>query len=555
MSRRRWAALAALGAVGIVACSGSDADDIVLDSRPPTGSALDTNASETSDAVGTATDTADTASITPAEDRVAADVTVSIDAATTGAEISPQILGLSGVLTPAQLDELGTTVISWGGNPATRYNYQLGNAWNSAADFEFRNTNYDNPPGKIAQEQVLANQAVGVESRLAIPTLGWIAKNDDTNTCSFPRGNACLPASAAGDCKNPKAVPDPSITSVRSTPDMVGAWLREMSAAGANPEFVAMDNEPDLWGNTHFDVHPACPTYEEILDRYLTYSAVVRDAMPDAALLGPALCCWYDYWRIAPGPADGSEAEFLSWFLDQVKAHDDDAGTRSIDYLDVHFYPQTDVFNDENDPETNARRLRSTRGLWDPGYRDESWINDRIQFIPRMQRTIAEHYPDTKLFISEWNFGNDANINGALAIADVLGIYGREGVDAAAYWRNPPVDSPGWFAFAMHGNYDGNGSRFGGASLAAASTDAERVAVFAALDGDADVLRVMLINRDPDAALSVALDIAGFEPAAQAKQFQYGPADLAGIASGTVTSTGAIALPASSITVLELEPR
>ena len=33
-----------------------------------------------------------------------------------------------------------------------------------------------------------------------------------------------------------------------------------------------MDNEPELWGHTHYDVHPACPTYEEILDRYLTYA-------------------------------------------------------------------------------------------------------------------------------------------------------------------------------------------------------------------------------------------------------------------------------------------
>ena len=33
-----------------------------------------------------------------------------------------------------------------------------------------------------------------------------------------------------------------------------------------------MDNEPELWGYTHYDVHPECPTYEEILDKYLTYA-------------------------------------------------------------------------------------------------------------------------------------------------------------------------------------------------------------------------------------------------------------------------------------------
>ena len=92
-------------------------------------------------------------------------------------------------------------------------------------------------------------------------------------------------------------------------------------------------------------------------------------------------------------------------------------------------------------------------------------------------------------------------MNGALAIAEVLGIYGREGVDAAAYWRNPPLGSPGYFAFKMHGNYDGAGSRFGGRSCSCADADdPTRVSAFAALDEAAGALRVMLINKDPERA-------------------------------------------------------
>ena len=64
----------------------------------------------------------------------------------------------------------------------------------------------------------------------------------------------------------------------------------------------------------------------------------------------------------------------------------------------------------------------------------------------------------------------------------MLGIYGREGVYAAAYWRNPPVGSPGYFAFKMHGNYDDAGSRFGGDVVAAESSDPARVSAFAAVD-------------------------------------------------------------------------
>ena len=81
------------------------------------------------------------------------------------------------------------------------------------------------------------------------------------------------------------------------------------------------------------------------------------------------ICCWYDYWDIAPGPADGSDEDFLAWFLRNVKAHDDEFGQRTLDFLDVHYYPQSEVFNDETDEETNARRLRSTRSLWDPDVR------------------------------------------------------------------------------------------------------------------------------------------------------------------------------------------
>lgn len=44
-----------------------------------------------------------------------------------------------------------------------------------------------------------------------------------------------------------------------------------------------------------------------------------------------------------------------------------------LDQLDVHYYPN-DVFNDAVDAATRAKRLRSTRSLWDVSYKDEGWI-------------------------------------------------------------------------------------------------------------------------------------------------------------------------------------
>jgi hypothetical protein len=156
------------------------------------------------------------------------------------------------------------------------------------------------------------------------------------------------------------------------------------------------------------------------------------------------------------------------------------------------------------------------------------------------------------LFISEWNFGADKSMTGAVAIADVLGIYGREGVYAAAYWRNPEVGSPGYLAFKMHGNYDGAGTRFGGRVVATSSPDPGRLSVFGALDDAAGVLRVMLINKDPASAMSADLHIDGFSAAPRARRFTYGPEDLTEIVTGSHTTGDAVTLPASSITVLEL---
>ena len=79
-----------------------------------------------------------------------------------------------------------------------------------------------------------------------------------------------------------------------------------------------------------------------------------------------------------------------------------------------------------------------------------------------MKEIIEAHYPGTPLLISEWNFGAESDMNGALAIAEVLGIYGREGVYAAAYWRNPPSAAPAGSPSRCTATTTAPGARFGG---------------------------------------------------------------------------------------------
>ena len=216
----------------------------------------------------------------------------------------------------------------------------------------------------------------------------------------------------------------------------------------------------------------------------------------------------------------------------------------------MHYYPQSEVFNDDTDAETNARRLRSTRSLWDPTYIDESWIDEPIRFIPRMQEMIEESYPGTPLLISEWNFGADTTMNGALAIAEVLGIYGREGVDAAAYWRNPDVGQPGLLRVQDARQLRRAGSRFGGDVVAAESSDV----------GTGERLRRRRRGGRRGAAdadqqgpvRTAARRHLRDRPAPSARRFTYGPEAPEAIAAGTADLTAPLELPASSITVVEV---
>ena len=112
-----------------------------------------------------------------------------------------------------------------------------------------------------------------------------------------------------------------------------------------------------------------------------------------------------------------------------------------------------------------------------------------------MKAWVAQYYPGTKVAITEYNWGALDDINGALAQADVLGIFGREGLDLATIWGEPQPTDPGAYAFRMYRNYDGAGSRFGDVSVSAVSSDQGQLAVYAAQRSSDKALTVMVVNK------------------------------------------------------------
>ena len=471
--------------------------------------------------------------------------------------ISPLIYGV----TNATMDFVRTArpgLNSWGGAPASRYNWELGAAWNLGREGMYRNTDLGYRGKSASDDFVAESLASGAAVRITLPTLGWVARNSNPNTCSFPLPDGTCGDANRVDCQRSLMVADPAITSTASNVDSVVSWAQHLLRGGGKQiRIFAFDHEPDLWGTTHFDVHPKCTSYDEILGRYLEYAPAVRAVAPNVELAGPVVSDWYHYWNSSAGIADKVKHDnlpFLDWFLREVRAHDERTGKRTLDILDIHYSPAA-VAPNAVDARASELRLRSTRSLWDPTYIDESAIREPVNLIPRMQALIAEQYPGTKLGISAWSWGAETSMAGALAIADVLGIFGREGVYMAAHAAYPPLASPSYRAFRLYTNYDGRGGHFGDTSVYASAGDADDLAVYAATDTQSKSIFVVVINKHPNDDVYASIDIVGRAYRRSAVQYRLGKSrpDQLVAQQAVLTPDTPLAFEAYSATLLVID--
>jgi hypothetical protein len=117
---------------------------------------------------------------------------------------------------------------------------------------------------------------------------------------------------------------------------------------------------------------------------------------------------------------------------------------------------------------------------------------------------IAKAYPSgtaPDLSISEYNLGCEADISGGVGQADLLGVFGREGVWAAAAWPLQALtDNYLLAAFDLYRNYDGNGAVVGDTGVYATTSDAVDTSVYAfAHSDDASALDLVVLNKTASA--------------------------------------------------------
>jgi hypothetical protein len=403
-----------------------------------------------------------------------------------------------------------------------------------------------------------------------------------------------------------------------------GGWVNSIVTNpsygnGASGKGVAMwdlDNEPTWWDAVHRDVHPVAFTYDEVTNNGIGTALAIKTTDPTALVSGPVIDYWEAYFYskkdIESGWSSGSpcyqpwsnptdrEAHggvpMIEYYLQQFKNYSQQYGIRLLDYVDIHGYfapnypansANSVAFTTAGDTGEQQARMNATRVFWDPTYTDPNdpqpnYITDSNyttscappaqapQLIPMMQKWVADDYPGTKTGIDEYNFGGLESINGALVQADILGIFGRQGLDMGAFWpsMNYSAQGPGNYSFAMYRNYDGNDSTFGDtylyATSAGSSGDGEgQLAVYGGQRSSDNTITVMVINKTYGSLTStISLENFTASSGTTAAVFQYSSANLnaivqqAGVSvtpptgGGTTSTIGNYTFPAQSITLL-----
>ncbi len=531
---------------------------------------------------------------------------LSVDTSSITHVISPEIYGMNNYqLTPGTEKASHLSIDRWGGDAATSYNY-LTDTINSAGDYYFENFpgSAANPPdGSQFNSLVAADIANGTRTMGTIPLIGFSPLRN--HACSFSVAKygaqkATDPYNA--DCGNgvllngSQIMNDPADAYTPVDETFAANWVKFLvgkfgTAKDGGVAIYDLDNEPEWWDGVHIDVHPKPFTYDELTSKGIAYAKAIKSQDPTAQVSGPVISYWMDFfyskkdiesgWSTAPyvpndNPVDRlahGDVPLIEYYLQQFKNYEDANHLRLLDYLDLHAYfvASNLAFSQGGDTATQQARLNSTRVFWDPTYTDPAYTDPDDptpgakpyppQIIKLMQGWVANDYPGTKTAITEYNWGGQEHISGALAQVDILGIFGREGLDLGTLWGPPdPVTQvPGLIAFELFRNYDGAGAQFGDQALTSVSSNQGQLSIYGAKRSSDDAITVMVVNKSyGDLTGSVTLEHIATKAGA-AKAYLYSDANLASIVAQSDvilampkagSSTATTTFPAQSITLL-----
>jgi len=481
------------------------------------------------------------------------------------------------------IGDSGTTVVRWGGNAASTYNWQL-HTYNADNDYFFEDFNFfglgngNNGTGTDADSaQFITDvKATGSRPLMTMVMLPWVAQSAEGGSNGHwsysitKYGAQCAQDpfnSDAGDgilsgcgTSHPTYVPNNNpndayfpILDDHSQVCSAGGncvYRSDWAAATATAfgsgtcaipyssisscHFYDMDNEIDIWGGTHVDIHPSLSGYGELRDTYLAEATALKGWDPQAVRLGPVSCCWYFYWNLnssTDNKTTHAGIDFLPWWLNDVAWSDAVSGSRTLDMFDIHAYPDADTTG-LTQSQLQALAVKIYRDWWDPTFNSAAQyivsggfsiepLDGKPFRIPRMRALLNQIYPGTAFAMTEWSAAfagttaqqREADFSTALGDADAYGVLGRERVSLSTRWTAPVATNPNYQSLKLYTNYDGAHHGFGATSVSATHNgDPNLFSTYAALNSASSVLTIMVLNKDPMNSAQVTFNTNGFTP-------------------------------------------
>lgn len=470
--------------------------------------------------------------------------TVTIDVKANVKPISPFIYG-------ANNPTANATAIRWGGNRSTAYNWE-NNFSNGGQDYN-----------DISDKYYINGLSTADQITPAIPILNTVnlAKTRSQYALVTLQAAGYVSADANGAVTTAEIAPSArwkevafeKPTAYSLTPDLtdnkvyidefVNYLTQKLGVVGnGGVDGYAIDNEASIWGDTHPLIRPTEATTDEYFYKTREIGKLVKKISPQSDVYGGVFYGWsdlnifnknggnnYALWQDVK-TAHGYDW-FVDYYLDSLHSVEQELGQRIVDVLDLHWYPEAkgsssnlrivDLMGTMTDDQLitsdmiNAR-LQAPRSLWDEAYTENSYIGT-VKLLDRVQSSIDTYYPNTKIAFTEFKYDAEFHFSGGLALVDVLGVFGREGVYMASKW-DPINEDFGGAAYKMYLNYDGNGSKFGSTSVKCETDNNAVLSTFASLD-EQNNLHIIVVNKSLSQKTSTFSIANGFYSSAEVYGF------------------------------------
>jgi len=430
--------------------------------------------------------------------------------------ISPYIYGTNQLLT----EEENWAAMRQGGNRLTGYNWE-NNASNAGTDYLNSSDNFltwisgiqnENEPGIVTTTFRDKSIDLNAYSLITLQLAGYVARDKRGTVTEQQTAPSSRWRSVQFEKGSAFSLQPDTSDSFVYLDEYVNFLVDRFGMANTltGIKGYALDNEPGLWISTHPRIHPLKVRCLESIQKAIDVSTAVKNVDPYLEIFGPVLYGFNAYYSFQEAPdwdsvkAGTNYQWFIDYYLDQMRLAEISSGKRLLDVLDIHWYPE--AMGDNRITQTNANttadklaRVQAPRTLWDNNYTENSWIGQwfgaYLPLIPRIKSSIDEFYPGTKLAFTEFSYGGENDITGAIAMADVLGIFGKHDVYLGTYWQ---LDSPSNYisaAYKMYRNYDGNNSTFGDYGLPSVTSDSVSTSVYGSVDDAGNEIHLIVINK------------------------------------------------------------